>query len=206
MRRWPPALGMLGCLLLGAGSANGIITWTGYQASQNTTVAGLTPDELAATDGFGQVRGFLATAIGPNHLLTADHVNVIAGETVTFASGPNQGAYSVTQVFLDPQGNDLRVLAIAETLSSWIDLYPASDEEGLIVTAFGRGAPAGAPVTVAGQLKGWKWGSGSSSPWSWGRNLVARTTTTAITGPALVANFDRFLSAVPEEFHASGGE
>jgi hypothetical protein len=135
---------------------------------------------------------FLATAVGPHHFLTVQHIGMPASTLVY------QGATYTIVGSQDDPGSDLRLLEVAEAAPTYAPLYLRSDETGRDLIVIGRGTQRGDPVYVSGQLAGWQWGLGDQAQ-RWGENQVTRT-----NGVFLYATFDQ--NGNPNEAHLSSGD
>ena len=95
----------------------------------------------------GQFSGFLGTAVGPNHFLTAQHIGGGVGATFTYG-----GVNYATVGFTNVPGTDLRVWQVAGTLPSYAPLYHAAvdgSEVGKSMFVVGRGTQRGTPIYLA---------------------------------------------------------
>ncbi|HEY2124595.1 MAG TPA: hypothetical protein VGG94_03940 [Chthoniobacterales bacterium] len=135
---------------------------------------------------------FLATAIGPHHFLTAQHIGVPAN--IFLYQGAN---YTIVRSYDDP-GSDLRIFEVAETLPAFVPLYSRSDEAGRGLVVIGRGTRRGDPVYVANALAGWQWGNPDEVQ-RWGESQV-----TQANGLFLYATFDQ--NGQPNESDLSSGD
>ena len=135
---------------------------------------------------------FLATAIGPHHFLTAQHLGTPA--TVFHYQG---ATYTIIGSFDDP-GSDLRIFEVAETLPSFAPLYSRNDETGRDIVVIGRGTQRGDPVYVNNALAGWQWGTPDAVE-RWGQSQV-----TQLNGMFLYATFNQ--NGNPNEADLSSGD
>ena len=95
----------------------------------------------------GQFAGFLGTAVGPNHFLTAQHIGGGVGQTFTYG-----GATFTTTAFTNVPGTDLRVWQVGGTLPTYAPLYNAAvdgSEVGKPMFVVGRGTQRGTPIYSA---------------------------------------------------------
>lgn len=115
----------------------------------------------------GKWGGFLGTAIGPYHFLTAKHVGGKLGDHFTLDGEDFKTVQSVPI-----QGCDLAVWRVDRPLPRWATLYEDGEEVDKRIVAFGRGTPPVAPVTVRGEWRGWRCASGDGRM-SWGENVIS---------------------------------
>jgi len=133
----------------------------------------------------GSWGAYLGTPIAPKYFVTATHVGGSVGDLFHFRGVD----YATTAAFPDTN-SDLIVWRICGTFPDYAPLYTLSNENGKLVTVFGRGTQRGADVVVdnlsMSVLKGWQWGP-SDNVQRWGTNVVAST-----INPAgfLKCNFD----------------
>ncbi len=182
----------LGC----AGSSFGILL---YDAADPTTNASA-PTGILEDSGWqylGLFGGFLGTAIGESHFITAGHIGVV-GATFTQSSSFTGGSEIVHTInagangglgYWDVTGTDLRIYEIqGSSFGSFAPLYTGTSELGQQVIFFGRGGPRGDAVIEGGELKGWKH-TGGDGVTRWGLNTVSGLT---VQGGAnlLSASFD----------------
>ncbi|MFP4052811.1 MAG: PEP-CTERM sorting domain-containing protein [Phycisphaerae bacterium] len=124
-----------------------------------------------------------ATAISPQHLLTASHFGGnIVGKNVVFHGSLHQITH-----YVDDSSSDLRILEVSEPLGAWAPLYSGSSEFGKEIVLHGRGRPRGNEVTEGGELKGWQWDARDGVQ-RWGKNEVTDISTAV--NPSLVMQFD----------------
>ncbi len=166
-----------GLLLALAQSARAVILLGSGDPAANTTA----PAGALGDGGWNYVGRFgwsLGTAIGPHHFITAKHVGVPANDFIY------QGkAYAIRGAVEDPVG-DLRIFEIDGTFPSYAPLYTRGEELGRDLVLIGRGSQRGAPVFLAGILRGWLWGPGDSVL-RWGENQVS-----AVNGTTFHCTFD----------------
>ncbi|MCX7825904.1 MAG: hypothetical protein N2689_10140 [Verrucomicrobiae bacterium] len=127
---------------------------------------------------------YLGTAIASNFFITARHLNGKVGDVFTFG-----GVSYTTTALYTTGGVDLAVWQVNGSFPTWAPLYGRSDELGRSFVVIGRGTLRGAEVVVDGELKGWRWGSGSGL-WRWGENEVAEVLSYGGYGSLLYATFD----------------
>ena len=160
-----------------------------FEATSNTAFNTTAPTGALTNSGWqyeGPWQGnFLATPIAPTFFLAAHHVYGSTGDVFQL----NGFSYHTT-AFWDCPNSDLRVWQVAETFPSYAPLYTDSNEVSQTFVVFGRGTQRGDAVTVGGQLKGWKWGTGDGSV-RWGENVASTVFTDPSLGQFLVAFFDR---------------
>jgi hypothetical protein len=149
----------------------------------NNSGTNLNSDPFNLNSFTGRFGGFLGTAIGPKHIITATHV----GSSGTFLysdGGAFENSYNIT---LAGTLNDLAIYQIVgpQTFGHWIPIYTGSNEVGKQLVGIGNGTTRGNPVNTpsTSNLAGWEWGSGSTLR-SWGIN-----TATQIVDPALTGTF-----------------
>ena len=95
----------------------------------------------------GQYAGFLGTAVGPHHFLTAQHIGGGVGQAFTYG-----GQNYATTAFTNVPGTDLRLWTVGGTLPSFAPLYDAAvdgSEIGRRMFVVGRGTQRGAPIYLA---------------------------------------------------------
>ncbi|MFK7896467.1 MAG: dockerin type I domain-containing protein [Myxococcota bacterium] len=163
-----------------------------------TSTGLLDADELNALDLQGRFGSFLGTPVDETHFLTAQHIGISPSDTISFASGPNLGTYSIVQWHDDPE-SDLRIVEINGTFNEWALLFGSTDETGRSTTIFGRGGAPIQQVTVGSELKGWTAASPDGAI-SWGRNIVTGT----LGGDLLYARFD--INGLDEEAGLTSGD
>ena len=162
-----------------------------FEATSNTAFNTSAPTGALTNSGW-QYQGlwptngqWLATPIAPNFFLAAIHVGGAPGDVFLFNGFPYH-----TVAFTDCPNSDLRVWQVAETFPRYAPLFTDTNEVNKTFVVFGRGTQRGDSVTVGGQLKGWKWGTGDGSI-RWGQNTVLQTFTDPGLGQFLVAFFTR---------------
>ncbi len=121
-----------------------------------------------------QLSGYGATAIGPNQVLTASHLNIGAGSHFLYHGIDYPVLGSVT-----PPDADIRLFWVAGRLPAWAPLYRGSNELDSMLVFHGFGGPKGDPVYVTNQFnqkqqRGWLW-TGSDGRMRWGTNTVLAT-------------------------------
>ena len=118
----------------------------------------------------GRWSGFLGTAIGPHHFITAKHVGGAVGN-LYYLDGV---AYATKASFAHPQA-DLRIWRVGGSLPRYAELYARTNEVGRALVIIGRGGQRGNPVTIPSTfgrpIKGWLWGKGDGLQ-RWGENQV----------------------------------
>lgn len=186
-----------GVVGLGAGSAHAVIQYSTDQ--RNTAPA---PDSIAfpAWQWQGVFGSFLATAIGPNHIVTAQHTLGDPGNLVrdfhyngmVFQTDPTFNGVGYAS---DPD-SDLLVFRVTESLPAWATLYTSNDEQNKALVTVGRGTQRGEPLLVNGVQKGWLWGADDRVQ-SWGQNQLI----------APVADFENGLGEMLRfDFSATAGD
>lgn len=167
-------------------------------ASRQTSTLGLTTAELTLHALLGEFRGFLGTPIDATHFITAQHIGIAAGDTITFSGGPNVGTYSIASWADDP-GSDLRIVTITGTFQNWVSLNGSGYEASKTATIFGRGGVPGEEVAVGSELKGWT-AAVADGQISWGRNVVTGT----LNANQLYARFE--INGLPTEAGLTAGD
>lgn len=114
----------------------------------------------------GHWGGFVGTAIGPHHFITAGHVGGGVGDAFTLGDRE----YTAEGVTAVPE-TDLAVWRVRERFPRWAPLYSKDKEIGREIIVFGRGCKRGRPAIIDGVMHGWYWGE-SDGLLSWGRNRV----------------------------------
>ena len=117
----------------------------------------------------GRFHGFLGTAIGPHHFLTAAHIGGFPGQTFRY-----RGAVYRTIEGIEVPGTDLSVWRVLGTMPTWAGLYEGRKEVGKKIVLFGVGGARGAPVSWKGKTRGWTWGA-QDTRISWGTGKVWET-------------------------------
>jgi hypothetical protein len=97
-----------------------------------------------------------AVAIGPNHIITANHLGGNPGDAFTL----NGVTHTLQERIGIGNGTtsaavDLAVWRVSGTISSWSPLYTGTAEVGKQMIFVGAGAYKGAPITVGGNPVGW---------------------------------------------------
>lgn len=143
-----------------------------------------TPTGILADSGWqylGLFGGFLGTAVGPSHFITAVHIGVV-DSSFTQSAAFTGGAEVVHTIdsaangglgYWDIPGTDLRIYQVLGVgFSNWAPLYTGTSELGSQLITFGRGGVRGDAVTEGGDLKGWKH-TGEDGITRWGLNTVS---------------------------------
>lgn len=146
----------------------------------------------------GVFSGFLGTAIGPNHFITAAHIGGGAGAAFSF----NGVTYNVIEGRYDPY-TDLVIWRVDGTLPFFAPIYTGSGETGQRLVVFGRGTQRGASVIKNATLRGWLWGAGDGVQ-RWGENFVTSIVKGGPVNQYVYATFDA--SGSPNEAHLSVGD
>ncbi|MEZ4278840.1 MAG: dockerin type I domain-containing protein [Myxococcota bacterium] len=167
-------------------------------ATRLTSTTGLSAGELELYELLGRFRGFLGTPIDATHFITAKHIGIAPGDTISFSGGPNVGTHAITS-WVDDAGSDLRIVEIAGTFQAWVPLNGSGYEANKIATIFGRGGAGQSTIFVGPELKGWT-ATAPDGQISWGRNLVTGT-----IGPSQIyARFE--INGLPEEAGLTNGD
>jgi len=149
---------------------------------------------------------FAGTLVGPQHILTATHLQV-STNAIARVAGLAHRITGVTNI----ARTDLRLLTVDGRFPGWASLYSRSNESGRTATLFGRGLPRGHPVIVptdgTNRLCGWTWAPADGRP-RWGTNLVRAALAPGEGGPGspalLVCLFDD--EAGDDEAATTGGD
>lgn len=184
MRKWRGLLALAVAAIVSIPSY-AIIVVGGRDSSGvlNNSGTNLNPAPFNLGSYTGRFGGFLGTAIGPQHLITATHV----GGSATFLyadGGAVEQSYNITLVGTQ---NDLAIYQIngPQTFSHYVPIYTGTNEVGKQLVVIGNGTTRGNPVNTpsTSNLAGWEWGGGGTLR-SWGIN-----TSTNIVNPGLVGTF-----------------
>jgi hypothetical protein len=163
----------------------------------------------------GYFGNFLATMVGPRHLLTAQHIGTGNGTFIHDAlfNGTGTVSYTINALangglgYWDIPGSDLRLYEVDGTFSSWATLADsAAAEAGLMVT-FGRGGVRGDEVELGSSLRGWELGAADGVA-RWGTNMLEPGVVVDGQGRELLrADFDGDSGALEAHFSVgdSGG-
>ena len=152
-----------------------------FSSDQRNTDA--PPDSIAHTafNLQGYFGSWLATPIGPHHIVTARHPFGTLSNNTSSAFFFHGLQYNTDPTFngtgyaADPN-SDLLVFRVNETLPAWATLYTSNDEQNRHLVTVGRGVPRGEAVVVDGVQKGWRWDVATyDGVVSWGENEVAGT-------------------------------
>ena len=127
----------------------------------------------------------LATAVGPNHYVTAAHTGAAAGFSFVY----NGVTYNTTSVVAD--FGDIRLLSVDKTFLSYAPLYDLAtgSEQNDPMVVIGRGTRRGDEFRVGGVLKGWHWGA-IDGVQRWGTNHVDGLNSTQDGSTLLRFDFD----------------
>lgn len=146
--------GSMGALAALALDASAVVTLSTGDPAHNTNA----PSGALAGSGWQYQGGFgdyVGTPISSRHFLTAKHMLFITNSVNTFQYGGQ--TYTITDYFLNPT-NDLVVVKVAETFTSFAPLYTNRNEAGRTVMMLGRGWERGPAFTNGGVEKGWMYG------------------------------------------------
>lgn len=160
-----------------------------------------TPGDNSGWQYEGKFNAFLGVPIAPHFFITATHIGGRVGDVLNF----HGDAYTTIAAHPQP-GTDLQIWEVdhAKPFPTFAPLASATADTGTVATIIGRGTRRGAEVTVAGVLKGWKWGP-EDYVQRWGRNLVdGATTSISGAGEVIYCNFDS--PGLPGECHLSSGD
>lgn len=151
----------------------------------------------------GNWGGFLGTAIGPHHFVSAQHIGGTVGDPFVL----NGAVYTTVAATNDPS-SDLRLWEVSGTFPSYAPLFRGTDEVGRSLVVFGRGGTRGSDVIVTNgpttALQGWLW-AGGDGRLRWGENVIAGIYPGgAGLGNLLRAAFDA--SGLPNEAHLAAGD
>lgn len=170
--------------------AGAVILFGSGDPQRNTTA----PDGLLDGSGWQWQTdaGTCATAVGPHHAATAQHLGLHAGSVLHFAGM----TYPVVAVTNAPS-SDFQLVELAGRLPDFAPLYTATDEVGRLLVVHGRGTLRGDPVLApdgSGEVRGWRWGGGDGRL-RWGTNVVVETGSgtpgQGFYGDVLVGTFGR---------------
>ncbi len=169
----------------------------------NTT----TPGDNSGWQYEGDVAGFLGVPIAPHFYITAKHIGGTVGQVFHF-----HGDSYVTIAFHDSPATeasdttDLRIWEVehAKSFPTYAPLSTGVADLGATATILGGGAQRGDEVSVAAELKGWKWGTTNYRE-RWGRNIVTGTVNGGANyGELLYCDFDK--PGIVDECHLSVGD
>jgi hypothetical protein len=144
----------------------------------------------------GYYGGFLGTAIGPQHFITAQHFGLQGGvfsQDALFTGGATVN-HTIDATangglgYWDIPGSDLRVFQIQGVFASYAEIYSGigNGEEAVLT---GRGGVRGdAVLNGLGQTVGWEHSAGDGIA-RWGTNLISGTIGTGAS-TQWVAKFD----------------
>lgn len=127
----------------------------------------------------GYFGNFLATIVGPNHILTAQHIGTGNGTFVHDAlfNGTGTTIYNINSLangglgYWNIPDSDLRLYEVTGTFSSWATLADSSAAETGEVVLFGRGGVRGAEVELNSEHRGWELGQADGIA-RWGTNTL----------------------------------
>lgn len=188
--------------LLSAPQAGAVLFYDTASASHNTTA----PTGLYEDSGWqyqGNFGGFLGTAIGANHFITATHVGVQGSTFVQDAlfTGGVTATYNINTAafggvgYYDIPGTDLRIYQTNESFTEWAPLYEGNLEAGMTVVVTGKGGTRGSAVSLdtgsGPELKGWLAQTPTNTP-RWGTNVITEVVPDEFSdvGPLLRAQFN----------------
>jgi len=158
----------------------------------------------------GRFGTYLATIIGMQHIITAQHIGVQGGTFVHngIFNGGSDVVYNIDGSanggvgYWDIAGTDLRIFKVQEIFPYYAPLYTGGLEVGLSLVTHGLGGPRGTEVLVGGTLHGWEH-TASDGTARWGSNTVSGIHASAL-GDLLMANFSA--SGTAEEATLSSGD
>ena len=187
----------------------------------NTT----TPGDNSGWQYEGIVGGFLGVPIAPHFYITAKHFGGFIGQDFIFHGDSYKtiGYYETivsgevlvsrhytssgyTETATTGTATDLRVWEVEhiKPFPTYAPLSTGVADLGATATIYGAGAQRGDSVSVATELKGWKWGDLNFRQ-RWGRNVVTGTVGGgANLGELLYCDFDQ--PGVVDECHLSEGD
>lgn len=149
--------------------------------------------------------GYLGTAIGPRHFLTAAHIPFAVGDPFFYRGRQ----YQITNRS-DLAGTDFTVGTVDADFPGYVEMYDRQDEEGRGVVMLGKGRWKGDPLLINGELKGWLHAESGPPGIRWGTNVIQgiRNVPFPVPGQAggsfLVGEFDR--AAGDDEAHFTFGD
>lgn len=195
---------IVGCLLAGISlPAGAVIFLETADPLHNTT----TPGDNSGWQYEGSVAGFLGVPIAPHFYITAKHIGGSVGQVFDF-----HGDSYVTIAFHDSppttasDTTDLRIWEVehSKPFPTYAPLSSGAADLEATATILGVGAQRGDAVSVAAELKGWKWGDANYRQ-RWGRNIVTGIVDGgADLGELLYCDFDS--PGIPDECHLSVGD
>lgn len=168
----PSAICTMGLLFLS--SAPAVMFYDTGSTTHNTTTPGIVNglDASRPWNLQGAFGNFLGTPISPNHFITAAHIGT-PSTSITFASGPNAGTYSIVGSPQNSPNNDLRIWTISGAFVDFAELYTTNDEVGKNLLVIGRGTQRGADyIGPSSSVRGWNWGA-EDHVQRWGQNTVS---------------------------------
>jgi hypothetical protein len=134
----------------------------------------------------------LATAVGPNHIITAAHQGGVPGTPFTY-NGVNYFTVAFADGSPSKDFGDLRLLRVDRPILSYAPLFNAATDGGAdaevgdTAVLIGRGATRGDVFVHNGTERGWNWGDRDNRR-RWGQNVVTSVNDTG--GVYLRLNFD----------------
>jgi hypothetical protein len=158
--------------LAAATSARAVI----FQSTGDPTFNTAAPTGTLAGSGWQyQINygSYLATPIGPTHIVTAAHQGAIPGNTFNY-NGVNYTVIAFADGAASKDFGDLRVLRVDKPILSYAPLYESAgdgSENGKNIVVMGRGTQRGSVINVNGVDKGWNWGA-SDFVRRWGENKI----------------------------------
>ncbi len=183
--------------LAGGGKAGAVIFLETGDPQHHTN----TPGDNSGWQFEGKFNDFLGVPITPNHFITAQHIGGNVGDVLNF-----HGDAYTTFAFQDIPGTDLRAWEVlnSKPFPTYCPVSSGSSDLGATAAVFGRGTPRGTLVEVAGEAKGWYWGTPDHVE-RWGRNQVANTPVSISgLGQFLYCDFDN--PGIADECHLSVGD
>jgi hypothetical protein len=154
--RWLTICATLGSLVP---HAPAIITYGGTGNNFTAPPNGVGSYEL----NFGS---FLATAISPTVMVTANHIGG-GSKAAVIVNGMSYN-FQIAAALDDLTLWEFSPNQTGAAFSSYAPLYTGSSEVGSSLIVVGRGDARGTPITG-----GWDWAAGTNGPVSWGTNTVS---------------------------------
>ncbi len=139
----------------------------------------------------GTWNNFAATAISPNHIITARHTGGSLAEDVFILDGVE---YTAIARHLAPNNADLSIWEIdpSQTIETYVPIYDGPSPVGESAVLIGSGRRKADPVRADGMAwdGGWELVRGSSGTMTWGTNQVDAIVTDNRGNEFLAFDFD----------------
>lgn len=197
------------CLWMCSRSCDAIVFYATDDANHNTAA----PTGVFEDSGWhyqGRYGSYLATIIGPQYLITAQHFGTQGSTFVHngIFNGSADVVYNIDMAangglgFWDIAGTDLRVLKVQELFPYYAPLYTGPLEVGLTLVTHGLGGARGTEVLVGSTVHGWEHTSPDGVA-RWGSNTVSGIYS-SVLGDLITANFSA--AGTAEEASLSVGD